>query len=303
MKVFHGLNNLPKFKKAVIALGVFDGLHLGHGRILKGAATKAREASGTSIVVTFWPHPQGKESIYSLQHRLRLIAGFKIDVCIVINFTGHFARISAHNFIKNILVGKLGCRHLYIGENFRFGNGAVGDLKFLKAFSKAYHFQLKAFKVVKSGGAVVSSTYIRALIKKGDLSLAQKLLTRPVSILGTVVGGDLLGRRLGFPTANINPHHEVVPPSGIYAVRVFCGNKQFMGACYMGTRPTIKGAGGRQRIEVHILDFKKTIYHKDLEIHFIKKIRGDKKFASTSDLVEQIEKDLTCARKIVTLHR
>lgn len=302
MKVFHSLNNLPRFKNPVIALGVFDGLHRGHGRILKSAAAKASAIGGTSIVVTFWPHPQGKESIYSLPHRLRLIDGFKIDVCVVINFTEHFARILAHNFIKNIVADKLRCRHLYIGENFRFGKGAQGDLKLLHAFSKVYHFQLKVFKVVKSGNAAVSSTFIRALIKKGDLSLAHKLLTRPVSILGTVVGGDLLGRKLGFPTANINPHHEVVPPSGIYAVRVLYDRKQFVGACYIGTRPTITAAKVRQRIEVHILDFKKNIYHKDLEINFVKKIREDKKFTSISDLVEQIEKDLAAARKIVSLH-
>jgi riboflavin kinase / FMN adenylyltransferase len=302
MKIFHGLNNLPRFKDPVIALGVFDGLHRGHSRILKSAVKKARQIHGTSIVVTFNPHPQGKESIYSLPHRLRLICGFGIDVCIVINFSAHFRRISALNFIKDILVQKFGCRYLYVGENFRFGKGAQGDLKLLKRLMKVYDFQLNAFDVVRFGGASVSSTYIRSLIRKGDLSLAKKLLTRPVSILGTVVGGDLLGRKLGFPTANIDPHHEVVPASGIYAVTVLLGTRKWHGACYIGGRPTLPGAGNRRRIEVHILDFKKDIYHKELEIHFLKKIRNDKKFASTSKLIEQIEKDLTAARKIASLH-
>ena len=336
MRVIFGFSRIKRHRKPVVALGVFDGVHRGHINILRGTSHKARNIRGTSIVLTFWPHPQRQESLYSLEHRLRLIAEKGIDVCVVIKFNKKFARISATGFIKDILFKKFHAHYVYVGKNFRFGKGAKGDFKNLSKLSKIYNFKLKLFKVIKIKNKPISSTYIRSLIKKGDLKAAKRLLSRPVSILGTVIKGSFLARKLGFPTANINPHHEVIPPSGIYAVRIifdgigkykilyytsppallhkakqggkkiwpeaallksylplgkFSCEKKFYGICYIGTNPTLK-AQKSIHVEVHIFNFMKNIYGKDLEIQFVKKIRDEKKFASCQSLVKQVKKDI-----------
>jgi len=301
MKVIYGIRQIKKFKKPVVALGVFDGVHLGHRSILKAVVDKARSIKGTSIVVTFWPHPQKEGSIYSLEHRLRLIGEVGINICIVINFNKRFSQIPAESFIRNILVNKIGAQYIYVGRNFRFGKQAKGDFKTLNRLSRIYNFKLKAFDIIKINNQPISSTYIRKLITSGELNSAGKLLSRPVGVLGTVIKGSSLASRLGFPTANIDPHHEVLPPSGIYAVSVIFKNKKFKGICYIGTRPTFR-IEKQKHVEVHIFDFKKNIYHEHLEIQFVKKIRDDKKFHSQESLTLQIKKDVFLAHKIFLLH-
>lgn len=292
MKVIYGLKQIKKYRKPVVSLGIFDGVHRGHINILKGVVTKAGSIKGTSVAVTFWPHPQKEESIYSLEHRLRLISEQGIDVCIVINFNKKFANTEAIDFIKDILFKKIGAYYIYVGRNFRFGKGQEGNFKTLHKLSKIYNFKLKLFDVIRIKNTPVSSTCIRSLIKKGRLDLAQKLLTRPVSILGTVIKGSLIARRLGFPTANIDPHHEVIPPYGVYMVRIKFSGKKFRGICYIGTKPTFKTKKPREHIEVYIFNFNKNIYGKYLEIQFIKKIRDEKKFPSPQALATQIKKDI-----------
>ena len=299
MKTFYDLNKVKRFDKAVVALGVFDGVHLGHRRILKALVRKAKEIKGQSVVITFWPHPQGKSSLYSLEHRLRLIEEMGVQNCIILLFNAKFSEISAADFISDILVGKLNARHIYIGENFRFGRRASGDSRLLKAFSRVHGFSVKAFKVVKAGKNPVSSTLIRGLISSGRIKQAEKLLGRRVSVLGTVIKGTALGRILGFPTANIDPHHEVIPAAGIYAVEVVFEGRSFFGLCYIGTRPTLKKKTKKINIEVHILDFCRNIYGKFLELRFISLIRPDRKFPSLGALAEQIARDIALARKIL----
>ncbi len=300
MKIIYGINKIMKLKKPVVALGVFDGVHLGHQMILKAAVSKARRIKGTSMVVTFWPDPHREESIYSLEHRLRLIGSMDIDVCVVIKFNQKFSRILAEDFIKDILVKKIGADYIYVGRNFRFGREGKGDFKSLTDLSSFYRFKVKIFDIIKINHQPISSTYIRRLISDGELNAAGRLLSRPVSILGTVIKGVSLATRLGFPTANINPHHEVLPPAGIYAVSVIIDSKKLKGVCYIGTRPTFKKQ--RQiRVEAHIFNFKKSIYGKYLEIQFIKKIRNDRKFSSPQSLVQRVKKDIAEARNILSL--
>jgi len=291
MKVIHGIKNIKGIKKSVVAIGVFDGVHLGHMNILKSAVRQARKIRGASVVVTFWPHPQKEPSLYSLAHRLKLIAHQGIDLCVVVKFTPEFASIEAENFIKNILIKKLNAEYIFVGSNFRFGKYAKGDIELLKKFGREDDFKVRIFKVIRKNNLVVSSTAIRALIRKGELDKAESLLTRPVSVLGTVIRGISLAKRLGVPTANIDPHHEVTPGSGIYAVRVFFGNKKYFGICYIGRKPTLN-LGNERHVEVHIFGFKKNIYGKDINIQFLKKIRNDRKFASLHALSCQINKDI-----------
>jgi len=303
MKIIHGINNLKKFRKPVAALGVFDGVHRGHREVLKAAVNKAHEIGGESVVLTFWPHPQKEESLYSLEHRERLIAELGIDVCVVINFSRHFARIKAEDFIKGILVDKIGTAYVYVGKDFRFGAKAKGDLVLLQELGKAYGFRARGFNIIKVNGVAISSTLIRKLIKEGKIKEAERLLARPVTILGTVIKGTKIGRILRYPTANINPHHEVIPAEGIYAVRVTLGQKEFKGTCYIGTKSTINAgsqdAEKKISVEVYIFNFHKNIYGKYLEIHFVRRIRPDRKFPSLALLVKQIKKDVIRAKRIL----
>lgn len=302
MEVIYGLNKINKFKRPVVALGVFDGVHRGHRYILKKAVKKAQGINGVSVAVSFHPHPQGKESLYSLEHRLKLISELGINVCIVIRFNRAFSAVSADDFIRDILVDRIGALYIYIGKNFRFGKYAQGDYKLLDRFSKIYGYSVKAFNVIKVNHRVISSTYIRKLITQGNLNAAGKLLQKPVTILGTVIKGIALGRRLGFPTANINPHHEILPPAGVYLVKAVLNNESLDGICNIGNKPTVlKIYRNKQKyIEVYIFDFNKNIYGKNLEIKFIHKIRDEKKFPSLKLLSAQIQKDIISAKKLLS---
>lgn len=300
MKIINGISKIGRFKKPVLAMGVFDGVHRGHKEILKAAVKKAHKVKGTSIALTFWPHPQREGSLYSLEHRLRLIAELGIDLCVVVNFSRHFSEIKAQDFISNILVNKIHAEYIYVGDDFKFGKNTEGDLDLLFNLGRVYGFKVKGFKIIKSKGKPISSTLIRSLIKNGEIEKAQGLLDRPVSILGTVTRGTALGRIIGFPTANINPHHEVIPAMGIYAVKVILGKNKLKGVCYIGTKPTIILKNKRINIEVHILNFHRNIYGKYLEIQFVKMIRKDKKFPSLAFLANQIKIDVALARKILS---
>lgn len=301
----------------MVALGVFDGVHRGHVHILRSVARMAKRTNGTAMALTFDPHPQRENNIYSLEHRLRLIDKLGIEVCIVINFNQTFSRVLAEDFVSKILVKKIGAAYICVGDNFRFGRGAKGDFALINRLSRLYNYKLKIFKVIKINGQPVSSTYIRKLIIKGNLKDAQRLLTRPVSILGTVIKGSSLARKLGFPTANIDPHHEVIPPSGVYAVRIIFNQRKLKGICYIGTKPTLKAQGtrylpaGRQgkaqgekekHNEVYIFNFNQNIYDKYLEIQFVKRIRDEQKFASIQALAEQVKKDVFLVKRLFSHH-
>lgn len=297
MKIFYGLGKVKKYRKPVVALGVFDGLHRAHKEILEYVAKLSRQIKGRSIVVTFWPHPQKQESLYSLEHRLRLIARIGIDACIVIKFNRIFSQIQAEDFVKNTLVKKIGADYICVGRNFRFGKNAKGDFRTLNRLSSIYNFKLKVFDVIKNNYQPISSTYIRRLINKGKLKSAQQLLGHPVSVLGTVIKGVSLAKRLGFPTANINPHHEVLPPSGVYAVKVIFNHKKLNGICYIGKKPTFSVQKSKS-IEAHIFNFNKNIYGQYLEIQFLDKLRNEKKFSSLVILRRQVKRDIERTQKM-----
>jgi riboflavin kinase / FMN adenylyltransferase len=298
MKVIFGLKKFGKVRRPVVTLGVFDGLHRGHLKIIGHAVSTARLIKGKSVAVTFYPHPQSQKSIYSLKHRIRLLEEQGVDICVVIKFTGAFSRVSAAEFVESVLVEKIRPAYIFVGENFTFGQGALGDIRLLKKYSRTYDFKLKVFSSKRSGKSAISSTVIRALISRGDIGHASALLGRPVSVLGKVVSGSGIGKSLGFPTANISPHHEVLPPPGIYAVRVNLNKRFFDGVCYIGSRPTFTGTNV-SRIEVYIFDFRKNIYGKEIEVEFISKIREGRKFSSRQLLVNRIRKDVFLAQKIL----
>jgi len=306
MKIVFGYNKINRVKGAVVALGIFDGMHLAHRYILNEAVKKAREFAGKSVVVTFYPHPRNELSLYSLEHRLRLMAELGVDICIIIKFTRAFSRITADEFVRDVLSKKIGAKFIFVGKDFRFGKDASGDCALLQELSGVYGYSLRVFDIINRRFGRVSSTYIRKLITLGKLQAAQRLLLRPVSVLGTVIKGISLARKLGFPTANIDPHHEILPPSGVYVVKVIFRGKVFDGVCNIGSKPTVLGIKKNigvirdKHVEVYIFDFNKNIYGEDLEIQFIRKLRKEKKFASIKLLAEQIRRDISLAKRIIS---
>jgi len=304
MKVVYGIGNFRLKNSSCVTIGVFDGVHHGHQSILKKVVSFSRRKKLYSVVVTFHPHPDSilkkkKNSILliSLAHRLYLMHKLGIDVCVVIRFNKKFKKVEARKFIKDILVRRYRMKHLFLGRNFLFGNKKRGDINLLKKFSKELGFSLHSQKIERKGRTPISSTLLRSLIQKGNLKQAEKFLGRKVEVIGTVVGGDRLGRRLGFPTANIDPHHEVIPARGVYLIEAWLGKKRIPGLANIGFRPTVKKER-EQLIEVHLFNFKREIYGRDLRIVFLKKIRSEKKFPSKSLLIKQIQSDIKHARQI-----
>ena len=275
----------------VVTIGIFDGVHKGHQVILRKVLEKAKKSRLKSVVITFDPHPVKVLShnsriplLMSLDHRIRLIKEMGVDYFFVEKFTKSFSKLSPEDFIKNILIGKLNIKALVTGENFLFGFKEKGDTRLLKKLSKIYNFKFYSIPPLKIKGEYVSSTRIRKAIEKGNLKLASELLARPVTILGTVVRGKALGRKIGFPTANIDPHHESIPPSGVYGVDVALEGKLYCG---------ILNISSNKIIEVHILNFNRNIYGKDIEVIFKQKIRNEKKFKTLAALKRQIQLDIS----------
>ncbi|MEK6568591.1 MAG: bifunctional riboflavin kinase/FAD synthetase [Candidatus Omnitrophota bacterium] len=297
--IFGPLKPLKALKKTVVLIGVFDGLHRGHRYLIRKAVSVSRALNKKSVCVTFHPHPKKQPCLISLTHRLRLIEALGVDYCLVIKFNRKFSLVTAEDFVKDILVKFFHPEFIFIGENFRFGYQARGTVEVLKALSETFGFKVRAIKELSAEDKKISSRIIRHLIKSGELKEAQKLLGRRVSVLGTVISGAKRGRGLGYPTANINPHHEVLPASGVYAVKIFYREKEYRGICNIGTRPTFDNPEDNQTIEAHLFNFKKDIYGQDLEIQFIRKIRDEKKFPGYSSLVEQIKKDHRTALRIL----
>lgn len=289
-------------RKLAATIGVFDGVHRGHQKILKKLIKEAARQNAKSLVITFHPHPRevlNPESktplLTSLEHRLRLIGDMGVEYFYVIKFTKSLSRVKANDFIKKILIHKLDIKTLVVGENFLFGYKGRGNFALLKKMSKRYNLRLFGVKPMKMKTTYISSTRVRSAIEKGDLKQASLMLARPVIVFGTVIKGKKIGRRLGFPTANINPHHEAIPPSGVYAVNVRLHKRLYKGILNIGTRPTF-GKDREPTIELHILNFKKDIYGKDIEIIFKRKIRNERRFSSAEALQRQINKDILRAK-------
>lgn len=287
------------------ALGIFDGLHLGHQYILKKMLKEAGLKNKKTVCITFYPHPEkilSSKNIFvhlvSLEHRLRFIEDLGIDACIVINFNRHFSQIAPEHFIK-ILKEKINPKAIFVGKNFTFGRGAAGDINLLKDLSKKYDFDVRVIAPLRLNNKIISSTLIRTLIREGKLDLAKKYLGRNVTILGKVIRGKQAGRKLGYHTANIDTGHEIIPPAGVYAARVKIKNKKFKGVAYIGTSPTLHFRLTRPRLEVYIMNFHKNIYGKKIEVEFIKKIRQEEMFPALRELSAQIKQDIVSVRSIL----
>jgi len=307
MKIFRGINSIHRANGSVATIGVFDGVHRGHRAVIKKVVERARALGTKSVVVTFDPHPskvlrkgRAAPSLISLEHRIRLIEELGVDILVILAFTDELARCSAEKFVKRILVNGLGVKEVYIGENFFFGRGARAGASRLRLIAGATSVTVKAVPFIRTGGKTASSSLVRKLIFSGRIGMAKRVLGRPVAILGTVVPGSGLARGLGYPTANINPHHEVIPPRGVYAVNIRYGGKSLGGVLNIGWKPTFFSPRDREpTIEVHIFDFRRKIYGRVLEMLFVKKIRNEIRFKGREPLVRQIRRDVAAARRIL----
>jgi len=307
MKVIYGIGKLSRdFKNSVLAIGVFDGLHLGHQELIKRTVSKARSLKRAPIVLTFSPHPihvlrpeEYLPLVVSLPYRLKLLETLGVAKCIVIHFTKPFSKLTPEKFIEHYLVKSLEPKEVFIGDDFRFGYNRRGTLEYFREAGEAHGFKINTVRSIKGKNKKIGSSMIRHLIIEGKLLQAQRLLGRRVSVFGEVMKGDRRGSTLGFPTANIYPSKEVIPPVGVYAVHVRVGQNSYPGMANIGRRPSFKSANSRINIEVHLFDFRKNLYGKEIIVEFIKKIREEKTFCSKEEFIRQLIKDESRAKKIM----
>lgn len=297
--------DIPKLTSPCVTLGIFDGLHLGHQKIVGRVLEKAREIGGVSCMVTFDPHPRevlasesAPDLLTSTEKKIQLVEELGIDALGLIHFTPEFARIEARDFVNDFLIDTLRIRAIIVGYDWRFGKGRKGDIHLLREMGEEKGFDVEKVDRVEVDGQPISSTFIRERVLWGDLENAAKYLGRRYSITGTVVEGSRLGREIGFPTANIEPHHEAIPPNGIYAVWTRVGGTIKAGTLNIGYRPTVSEERKRT-VEVHIMDFYQDVYGEEIEIIFVEKLREEEKFSSVEALSEQIKKDVEKARRVL----
>lgn len=315
MKIYRSLDEFETLSNAVVTIGTFDGVHIGHQKILSKLKECASEIGGETVLLTFFPHPRliinpnddNLRLINDIEEKSHRLSLSGIDHLIITPFTRDFSNQSPEEYINNVLVGKLGTKQIVIGYDHHFGKDRQGSIKDLKHFAEIYDYAVEQIPEQDIEDVAVSSTRIRESLIKGDIETANKYLGYPFELTGTVVRGDQIGREIGFPTANLNIHeaHKLIPAYGIYAVEAeiypnvpFIQTGDYMepapervakGMAYIGTRPTVDGMS--RKIEINLLDFKDDIYSKTLRVKFLKFIRHDQWFESLDAMKEQIKED------------
>jgi riboflavin kinase/FMN adenylyltransferase len=289
-----------------LAIGVFDGVHLGHRSVLLRALADARAGGGSAVAVTFDPHPakilrpeSAPRLLTASAHKLQLIHGLGIETVLVIPFTKEFAATPPEEFVLQLHAACHPLREICVGHEWSFGRGRAGNLEMLGKMGDQLGFDEIGVPAVQVDGEIVSSTAIRAAVERGDLERAARLLGRDYSILGTVVRGDQIGRSLGFRTANLSAHNEQFPPNGVYAVTAVWRGQLLKGVVNLGVRPTIASTNGERLLELHLLDFEQDIYGEDVEVTFHTCLRPEEKFTSVDALKAQIGRDVAAARRIL----
>lgn len=310
MKIYDGIENFPKLDFPVVTIGTFDGVHIGHQKILSRIIELARKHAGRTVLITFWPHP--RFVLNNDNNDLKLLSTFEekasylrklgIEHLVKIPFTKSFSENSSDEFIQKILVDKIGTKKLVIGYDHKFGKNREGSFEHLKANEALYGFEVEEISRQDIDDVGVSSTKIRKALAEGEIDIANEYLGRFYSLAGKVIQGRQLGRDLGFPTANIQltDSYKLVPGDGVYAVEVMHKAHLYHGMLNIGYRPTVDGIS--KVMEVHIFNFDENIYSHELRIFFVKKIRQEKKFSSVEELKVQLVSDKKAAQKILTPH-
>jgi riboflavin kinase / FMN adenylyltransferase len=306
MRVIHSPAELhPKAGKVCLAIGFFDGVHLGHQQIIRQTVADAQSHEATAVVVTFDRHPNTVVApervpplIYSLPQKLRAIATTGADTTLLLHFDEVFSRQTGEQFVQ-WLVREFGhLTSICVGSTFTFGHKRSGNVDLLKRMGAEFKFTVHGLAAVSLDEQVVSSTRIRDMIRSGQLDLTSQMLGRSYALCGTVLKGDQLGRKLGFPTANIDVAGLVMPPQGVYAAHASESGTIHRAVVNIGYRPTIRSTVPELRVEAHLLDFEGNLYGKELELTFVAKLRNEEKFPSVEALVEQIKRDVQDAATI-----
>lgn len=306
MKVHHNILELPQFERAVLTIGTFDGVHLGHRKIIEQLVNEANRVNGTSIVLTFFPHPKhvvGNNSeavllLNTLEEKVKLLSEAGVDHLVVTPFTAEFAELSAENYIKDFLVKSFNPHTLIIGYDHRFGKNRIGDFNMLQKYSTEFGYNVMEVPEHVLAHIKISSTQIRKQLLLGNVEQANELLGYNYFFSGIVIDGEKRGRTIGFPTANLQiiDTEKLIPANGVYAVdvKIEDSNLQYKGMMNMGTKPTFDGL--EKSIEVNIFDFDEMIYEKKLTVFLKLKIRDEMKFDSVEALVMQLNKDRAAAQ-------
>ncbi len=306
MKILRTIEELRSLEGPVhLAAGVFDGIHLGHQAVIQEAIQGARDSGGTSVVLTFSPHPvkilrpeKAPRLLTSTQHQTLLLKRLGIGALLIQDFTLEFSRTDPTTFIGRLVTAAHDLRQICVGEGWTFGANRSGTVELLGRLAKQSGFVLTSVKPVVIGNQVVSSTLIRSAIEVGNFAEAARFLGRPFTILGTVSPGMRLGRKLGFPTANLSTHNEQFPPNGVYAVAAWLGRKQHGGVVNIGVRPTVAQQAGERLLELHLFDFDQEIYGAVVEVCFLEYLRSETKFDDLEKLRVQIGRDVEKAKEI-----
>ena len=300
MKVLRGLQDRPAYPKGtVVAIGNFDGLHLGHQRILRVLINRAREMGLVSLVLTFSPHPErvlgrGRLGmIQTLEQRLEGIRAAGVSSVVVASFDRAFAGLTAAEFAGRVIASSLRAKAVVVGENFRFGRFRQGDVDNLRRFGQKLGFAVNPVPSAIRNGEIISSSLIRRLLDQGKITAANSFLGRPYEIAGLVVRGSGRGRVLGFPTANVQPFNEILP-RGVYLTLADILGRSHPSLTNVGHRPTF--GGGPLHVEVHIFDFEEALYRRRIHLRFLRKIRDEKIFSDREGLIRQVQRDIAAAR-------
>jgi riboflavin kinase/FMN adenylyltransferase len=309
MQLVRGLHNLKECHRGVVlTIGNFDGVHRGHQTILKRLVECAAVHKVPSTVMIFEPHPEelfnaenAPARLTRLHEKLIQFKRLNIERVVIVKFNRQFSKQSAEEFVSDLLIEKLGVKHLIVGDDFRFGNKRQGDYQLLENLAERHDFHLESTQTLTEKNLRISSTAVREALAAGEMAQAEELLARPYSMSGKVFHGDKRGRQIGFPTANVHLHRCVSPLSGVYAVKLKLDEgtdrqTEYNGVANMGRRPTVNGT--RQQLEVHLFDFNQDIYSESVVVEFKSFIRPEKKFSDFEQLKVQISKDADCARLI-----
>jgi riboflavin kinase/FMN adenylyltransferase len=299
MKVIRDIAHFPSLPHAIVTSGTFDGVHIGHQKIIERLVHRTHQTKGQSVVVTYWPHPRlvlqndqvSLGLLSTIEERIELLRQYPIDYLLIIPFTRDFASLDPAQYVRQILVETLHTKVFIIGYDHRFGKSRSGDLAYLQTQSQEYGFTVEEIPAQDIDQVAVSSTRIRQALGKGDIATANAYLGHPYSVTGKVVHGQKLGRTIGYPTANleVTDAHKLIPAQGIYAVRVLVAGSWYGGMLSIGTNPTVGGTG--QTIEVYIFDFDQDIYGQLITLHFMHYIRPEEKFSGLEALKAKLQED------------
>jgi riboflavin kinase / FMN adenylyltransferase len=306
MEILHSISDLSRLPGPLfLAIGVFDGVHLGHQAVVSTSAEHAQAANGTPVVVTFDPHPEkilrpetAPHLLTATRHKIALIRDLGVEHLLIITFDKQFAATEPEDFVQQLVKHSKPLREICVGHEWSFGKNRRGNLELLKKLGAQFDFNVVGIPPVTVNGELVSSTAIRQAIEVGDLRKAAAMLGREYMILGSVVKGDNLGKKIGFPTANLSAHNEQFPPNGVYFAESKLDGVVYPGVVNLGYRPTISFGESERILEIHLFDFEREIYGENLEVRFIRYLRPEKKFESIEALTRQIEADVKQARAL-----